>query len=73
MPSASPPAGPTPPGLADVERDGLAQAMKAYEASLIRQALERTADNVTRAAKILGMKRTTLIEKRKRYEELGLL
>ena len=61
------------PGLEDVMKEGLSQAMKAYEASLIRQALERSKENVTRTAQLLGMKRTTLIEKRRRYEELGLL
>lgn len=64
---------PSPPGITDVARDGLAMAMKTYESGLIRHALAQTNDNVTQAARLLRMKRTTLIEKRRRYEELGLL
>lgn len=62
-----------PPAMDDVVQKGLAKAMKTYEAQIIYQALQQTSDNVTQAAKLLSMKRTTLIEKRRRYEELGLL
>ena len=62
-----------PPGIDEVALHGLSKAMKAYEARIIGQALKQTSENVTQAAKLLGMKRTTLIEKRRRYEELGLL
>lgn len=61
------------PSMDDVVMQGLAKAMKSYEAKIIQQALDRTGENVTQAAKLLGMKRTTLIEKRRRYEELGFL
>ena len=64
---------PQPPTIEEVVRDGLASAMKTYESGIIRAALEQTKDNVTQAAKLLRMKRTTLIEKRRRYEDLGLL
>ena len=39
-----------------------------YEFSRIRQALDRTKGNKRRAAELLGLKRTTLIEKLKRLE-----
>jgi transcriptional regulator with PAS, ATPase and Fis domain len=39
-----------------------------YEHSRIRQALDRTKGNKRRAAELLGLKRTTLIEKLKRLE-----
>lgn len=61
------------PRFEDLKKDGLALAVKQYESDLIRKALEESEDNVTQAAKLLGMKRTTLIEKRRRYEEMGLL
>ncbi len=61
------------PEMDDLQDQGLAHAVRSYESGIIRRALERTHDNVTRAARLLGMKRTTLIEKRRRYEDLGLL
>jgi DNA-binding NtrC family response regulator len=46
----------------------LAAAIEEYQASLIREALQRAEGNKTKAARLLGMNRTTLIEliKRKR-------
>ena len=41
------------------------------ELSLIRQSLERTQGNKRQAAKLLKLKRTTLIEKLKRLEPRG--
>ena len=41
----------------------LSESVTAYESDLIRQALERTDWNKNQAAKLLGMKRTTLVEK----------
>ena len=42
--------------------------MEAYEAQLIAIALERASGNKTRAAKLLGLNRTTLVEKLKRQK-----
>lgn len=42
-----------------------------YEHARIRQALARTGGNKRRAAELLGLKRTTLIEKLKRLERTG--
>jgi DNA-binding NtrC family response regulator len=55
----------------------LAEAVKAYERSLIQQALGECEGNRSQAAKVLGTKRTTLIEKMKRHgldatDSLGL-
>jgi DNA-binding NtrC family response regulator len=44
----------------------LKEAMEAFETSLIRQALERVAWNKNRAAALLQMNRTTLVEKLKK-------
>jgi DNA-binding NtrC family response regulator len=41
-----------------------------FEHGLIKQALERTRGNKRRAAELLRMKRTTLIEKLKRLERV---
>ena len=46
----------------------LDQHVADVELSLIRQALERTGNNKRRAAELLNLKRTTLIEKLKRLE-----
>jgi DNA-binding NtrC family response regulator len=46
----------------------LDRLVAAYELSLIRRALERTEGNKRRAAELLHVKRTTLIEKLKRLE-----
>jgi transcriptional regulator with PAS, ATPase and Fis domain len=42
--------------------------IEAVELSLIRRSLERTHGNKRQAAKLLNLKRTTLIEKLKRLE-----
>ena len=42
--------------------------IEAVELSLIRRSLERTQGNKRQAAKLLNLKRTTLIEKLKRLE-----
>ena len=47
-------------------RLGLQQEVQRYESELIRQALQRTGDNQRRAAKLLGVKVTTLNCKIKR-------
>jgi len=44
----------------------LRRAVESYENDLIRQALERTAWNKNRAARLLGLNRTTLVEMLKR-------
>ncbi|MGI8673573.1 MAG: sigma-54-dependent transcriptional regulator [Luteitalea sp.] len=51
----------------DLERE-----MATVERVFIVQALSRTEDNRSRAADLLGVKRTTLVEKIKRLERLGL-
>ena len=50
--------------------DGLdfAQYIETVELALIRRSLERTRGNKRQAAKLLHLKRTTLIEKLKRLE-----
>ena len=50
--------------------DGLdfASYIEGVELSLIRRSLERTQGNKRQAAKLLNLKRTTLIEKLKRLE-----
>jgi transcriptional regulator with PAS, ATPase and Fis domain len=44
------------------------QYIEGVELSLIRRSLERTHGNKRQAAKLLNLKRTTLIEKLKRLE-----
>jgi two-component system response regulator AtoC len=53
--------------------DGLdfARYIETVELSLIRRSLERTQGNKRQAAKLLNLKRTTLIEKLKRLEPTG--
>lgn len=70
-----PSSGPTaPPRIqADIQHMGesgqsLSDVVKSYEYGLIRQALEQANGNKSQAAKLLRMKRTTLIEKLKKYE-----
>lgn len=46
----------------------LAEVVRTYEYGLIRQALDQSGGNKSQAAKLLRMKRTTLIEKLKKYE-----
>jgi sigma-54 specific flagellar transcriptional regulator A len=50
--------------LVDLPPDGidLRAAVEAYETSLIRQALQRTGGNKNRAAQLLGLNRTTLVD-----------
>ncbi len=57
------------PGLPDAGID-LRQAVAQFESNLIRQALDRTEWNKNRAAQLLGMNRTTLVEKIKRRKLL---
>lgn len=56
--------------LPDLESEGLSlsDAVKTYETGLIRAALDRAGGNRSQAAKLLRMKRTTLIEKLKKLE-----
>jgi transcriptional regulator with PAS, ATPase and Fis domain len=65
--SAAPVAVPAPPPSADGSTDGdglnLRSAVDNVEQRLIRIALERTAGNRTEAAALLGLNRTTLVEK----------
>ncbi len=50
----------------------LREAVEAFEMSLIQQALERTSGNKNQASILLGMNRTTLVEKlRKRNRKAG--
>jgi sigma-54 specific flagellar transcriptional regulator A len=46
----------------------LSDVVRSYEYGLIRQALDQSGGNKSQAAKLLRMKRTTLIEKLKKYE-----
>jgi two-component system, NtrC family, response regulator AtoC len=50
----------------------LEQQMARLEGGFIRQALVRTEGNRSRAADLLGVKRTTLVEKVKRLQRLGM-
>jgi DNA-binding NtrC family response regulator len=47
----------------------LSQRVETFEAELIRQALQASSGNHTQAAKILGLKRTTLLAKMKKLAE----
>ncbi|MFO8155240.1 MAG: sigma-54 interaction domain-containing protein [Pseudomonadota bacterium] len=66
---ASSPAEPGRPGPAELPAEGL--DLKHYlgelESGLIRQALEASDGVVARAAKLLGLRRTTLVEKLRKY------
>lgn len=44
------------------------KTVRQFECGLIRQALERTGGNKARAARLLGLQRTTLVEKLKTLE-----
>ena len=46
----------------------LERYMEGVELTLIKRSLERTSGNKVRAARLLNLKRTTLIEKLKRLE-----
>jgi transcriptional regulator with PAS, ATPase and Fis domain len=50
----------------------LERYMEGVELSLIRRSLERTRGNKRQAAKLLKLKRTTLIEKLKRLDPAAL-
>ena len=54
--------------------DGLdvAEYIGGIERELIRQSLERTGGNKGRAAQLLHLKRTTLVEKLKRMGQLAM-
>ena len=58
---------PLPENGLDLERE-----LAAIEHVYIAQALARTDQNRSRAAELLGVKRTTLVEKIKRLERFGL-
>jgi sigma-54 specific flagellar transcriptional regulator A len=64
-----PPAGGTvlPPGGIDLRAH-----VSAIEESLIRQALDRSNGVVAQAARLLGLRRTTLVEKLRKFEIAGL-
>ncbi|MGD2170769.1 MAG: sigma-54 dependent transcriptional regulator [Gammaproteobacteria bacterium] len=63
-------AAPEHPGISELPSDGI--DMKKYltdiEISLIEQALSKTNNVVARAATMLNMRRTTLVEKMRKYE-----
>jgi DNA-binding NtrC family response regulator len=63
---------PSQMGLPDAGID-LRAAVEEFESNLIRQALERTGGNKNRAAQLLGLNRTTLVEmvKRKRLQAIA--
>jgi sigma-54 specific flagellar transcriptional regulator A len=63
---ADDPPSPFPPPVLPEDGLDLAAAVEAFESSLIRQALDRTGGNRNRAAQVLRINRTTLIEKIKR-------
>lgn len=60
------PTSPFPPPKLPEEGLDLGSAVESFENSLIRQALQRTQGNRNRAAQLLQMNRTTLIEKIRR-------
>ncbi len=61
-----------PPGWFPPEGLDLDRYMEALELQLIRRSLERTGGNKVQAAKLLNLKRTTLIEKLKRLEKMQI-
>ena len=66
---------PAPPSAIDLPDEGL--DLDAFvlqiERSLIERSLERTGGNKGRAAKLLNLKRTTLVEKLKRHGRRSLI
>jgi sigma-54 dependent transcriptional regulator, flagellar regulatory protein len=58
-----------PAGLNDLPPEGLnlKEMLAELEVEMIRQALEAQAGVVSRAADMLGMRRTTLVEKMRKY------
>jgi DNA-binding NtrC family response regulator len=69
-PEIQPPAGASEAGPVLFPEDGLDfdQYIEGIELSLIKRSLERTRGNKRQAAKLLKLKRTTLIEKLKRLD-----
>ncbi len=63
------PAGAEPAFVLPADGIDLKSAIARFEASLIRQALERAAGNRTRAASLLGLNRTTLVERLRKAEQ----
>jgi DNA-binding NtrC family response regulator len=61
------------PPVAELGPNGidLRATLAEYEERLIRQALQRCGGNKNQAARLLGLNRTTLVEKLKRIEERG--
>lgn len=70
-PKLSPQRSPTEEPLLPEDGIDLKEAIEQFEGSLIRQALERVAGNKNRAAALLHMNRTTLVEKLKKRELLA--
>jgi DNA-binding NtrC family response regulator len=64
-PPSAPQAAPASPELPEAGTD-LFQMVEQYENHLIRQALSRTGGNKNRAAQLLNLNRTTLVEMIKR-------
>ncbi len=60
----------TVPDLPQLDGRSLADVVRDYEWTLIEQALQKTSGNRTKAAKLLGTRRTTLIEKIRRHQEI---
>ncbi len=54
-------------GLADGNAPSFAEAVEAFERSLLGDALERHAGNLSQASQALGMAKTTLFDKVKKY------
>ena len=65
-------AAPAPGPALELPQEGidLRHVLASYEERLIKQALERSGGNKNRAASLLGLNRTTLVEKLKRIPSL---
>jgi two-component system response regulator PilR (NtrC family) len=63
-----------PSNIVDLPSEGLnlRNMIAQIEYSLIQQAVERTKGNKNQASKLLGLNRTTLIEKMKKFSQLSL-
>lgn len=70
--ASSPPEAVDPTALLDAAAFDLRGAVDKYENTLIREALRRSGNNKSRAAQMLGLQRTTLIEMMKRKGIEGL-
>ena len=46
----------------------LRRALAEYESAWLREAMKRCAGNITHAADLLGMRRTTFLERLRKYE-----